>query len=139
MKSLHDFLTEAIVTEGLVSWKVRYEFTKEDIEFFKKNDKFHWDAVVNWFGDEPNVVACNQRNLIIYCKTAEHETYIWFQTKDVPAQRVKAKNDSDLDISYIKDFTAAAGAGEWTDECIEGSKEICIQALKWMIERGITK
>lgn len=120
--------------------KIRYEFTKEDIEFFKKDDKFHWDDVVALFDGEPNVVACNQKNLIIYRTiNGSDKGYIWFQTKDVPAQRVKTKNDSDLDVSYIKGRSTAAYNGEWTTNGKVGSKEICIQALKWIIERGVTK
>lgn len=135
MKTLQNFLTEAL---GSTAWKVKYIFTPEDIEFFKKDPKFNWDGVVRMFGAEPTEVACNQKNLIVTCLDAQSSKYVWLSTQDVPAKRVKDKDDSDLDVSYIKDLRAAALAADDKDGKI-GVREVAIQGLKWMIERGVTK
>ena len=135
MKTLQKFLTESL---GSTAWKVKYIFTPEDIEFFKKDPKFNWDAVVRMFGAEPTEVACNQKNLIVTCFDASASRYVWLRTQDVPAKRVRAKDDSGLDVSYIKDVAAAALDDDDKDGKI-GVREVAIQGLKWMIERGITK
>jgi hypothetical protein len=135
MKTLEEFLTEAL--ESTV-WKVKYIFTPEDIEFFKKDPKFNWDAVVKMFGGTPTEVACNQKNLIVTCFDTQASRYMWLRTQDVPAKRVKTKDDSGLDASYIKDVAAAALDADDKDGK-QGVYEIAIQGLKWMIERGTTK
>ena len=135
MKTLQQFVTEAL--ESTI-WKVKYIFTPEDIEFFKKDPKFKWDGVVRMFGAEPTEVACNQKNLIVTCSDAQSSKYVWLRTQDVPAKRVKTKDDSGLDASYIKDVAAAAFDVDDKDGEI-GVREVAIQGLKWMIERGVTK
>lgn len=135
MKTLEQFVTEAL---GSTAWKVKYIFTPEDIEFFKKDPKFNWDAVVRMFGAEPTEVACNQKNLIVTCFETHASRYVWLRTQDVPAKRVKDKDDSGLDVSYIKDVAAAALDTDDKDGKI-GVREVAIQGLKWMIERGTTK
>ena len=135
MKTLQEFMTESLES---TAWKVKYIFTPEDIEFFKKDPKFNWDAVVRMFGAEPTEVACNQKNLIVTCLDAQASRYVWLRTQDVPAKRVKAKDDSGLDVSYIKDVAAAALNQDDKDGKI-GVREVAIQGLKWMIERGTTR
>lgn len=134
MKTLQNFLTESMKPV----WKVKYVFTPEDIEFLKKDPKFNWDDVVTMFGTEPTQVACNQKNLIVDCTNSDVARYMWFRTVDVPAKRVKDKDDSKLNSMYIK--SVASGAYNVNSEDGRaGALEIALQGLRWMIERGITK
>ena len=134
MKTLQNFLTESMKPV----WKVKYVFTPEDIEFFKKDPKFNWDDVVTMFGTEPTQVACNQKNLIVDCTNSDVARYMWFRTVDVPAKRVKDKDDSKLNSMYIKSVASGAYNVD-SEDGRAGALEIALQGLRWMIERGITK
>lgn len=134
MKTLQNFLTESMKPV----WKVKYVFTPEDIEFFKKDPLFNWDDVVTMFGAEPTQVACNQKNLIVDCADSPVARYIWFSTYDVPAKRVQDKDDSRISPMYIKSVKSCA-CDVNSEDGRAGALEIALQGLRWMIERGITK